>query len=802
MQPGTNKTTFPTAPGALGALPSRPSSALGTLPAPLPLLNPASPRSFRNLVLRYGFAVLIVLLALLLRLAMASRFGSGLTYITFYPAVMVVATVAGFGPGLVATILAALAATYFILPPVGQFTLASTADAIGLAVFSTMGLFMSAVAGLYRRARMQLGNFERLSALRESEARLHETQERLRLFVEHAPAAVAMLDRDMRYLAVSRRWLIDYHLPNQNVLGRGHYEVFPDVPERWKLIHQRCLAGAIEHADEDPFPRTDGTVDYVRWEIRPWHTAAGEIGGLMVFTEVVTERRRAFDLLRTRMAAIDATADMVVITDSKGTIQYVNPAFTKVTGYSAAEAMGQNPRLLKSGRHSSDFYRKLWSTIRAGRVWQGELVNRRKDGSFYPEEMTIAPVVDGDGGILNFIAIKRDITARRQAEEALRDAKADAETASQAKDRFLAMLSHELRTPLTPALLTASSLEADPHLPESFREDIVTIRRNLELETRLIDDLLDLTRISKGKLTLQPQVLDFHSKVHNAIDICRAELEAKNFNLQLHLDAMEYHISGDSGRIQQIVWNLLKNAAKFTPENGHIAIRTSNPYPGVIRVEVTDDGIGIAPDRLPHLFEAFEQGAKIAQTYGGLGLGLTICKALVELHHGTIRAASPGAGHGTTLTVELPTAPVVDPPVQPAATPASRSPLHAAARSLCILYVEDHEATARVLTRLLRGMGHEVHLAISLAQAAGLLPEHHFDLVISDLGLPDGSGLTLMQQVLAYQGPTPAIALSGYGMEDDIQQSRNAGFTEHLTKPVDVTTFRDALDRVTAAPPP
>ncbi len=213
--------------------------------------------------------------------------------------------------------------------------------------------------------------------------------------------------------------------------------------------------------------------------------------------------------------------------------------------------------------------------------------------------MTIAPVHDAEGGILSFIAIKRDITARKQVEEALEQAKADAEAASRAKDQFLAMLSHELRTPLTPALMTVSSLEADPDLPPSLRRG----HRHHPSEYRVGNASHRRSARSharrQGKAGIHPQILNVHLKIHSAIGICRAELDAKALNVALQLEATDFHISGDSGRIQQVFWNLLKNAAKFTPENGHVVVRSRNPRPGILQINVSDNGIGIPPERLP-----------------------------------------------------------------------------------------------------------------------------------------------------------------------------------------------------------
>ena len=389
-----------------------------------------------------------------------------------------------------------------------------------------------------------------------------------------------------------------------------------------------------------------------------------------------------------------------------------------------------------------------------------------------------------------------DVTDQKEAEHqreqllaSERAARAEAERASEAKSQFLATLSHELRTPLTPVLLTVSLMEMHPGLPEDLREDVATIRRNVELESRLIADLLDLTRITSGKLQLDEQDVDLHAVVRAAIDICQREASAR---LVVELNAGRHRVRGDATRLQQIFWNIVSNAAKFTPPHGLITVRSSDAPGGRVRVEVTDTGAGIDPEVLPKLFNAFEQGdVRAGRQQAGLGLGLAISRRLAEAHGGTIVAHSEGRGRGATFTVELPAAHAP----APEARPRGGTPSPAAGRPMHVLVVEDHEPTLMVMSKLLRGLGHQVTSATTVATAAAAARQNGFDLIISDLGLPDGSGLDVMRQVRErYAGR--AIALTGYGMESDIAASREAGFAEHLTKPVDMAALEAAIRRV------
>jgi len=373
-------------------------------------------------------------------------------------------------------------------------------------------------------------------------------------------------------------------------------------------------------------------------------------------------------------------------------------------------------------------------------------------------------------------------------------ARAEAEAASLAKDRFLAVLSHELRTPLTPVLAEVSAMLDDPATPDSIRPVLEMTRRNVDLEARLIDDLLDLSRIGQGKLRLEREVVDAHRLIGHALDICRDGIEEAGLSATLDLAATRHHVEADPARLQQVAWNLIKNAAKFTPPGGSIAIRTRDDGPHLV-VEVTDTGVGIDPTVLPRIFNAFEQGGPaVTRRFGGLGLGLVISRSLAEAHGGRLVAASPGKGEGATFTLELP---YVAPP--PVATDDDMPDLGASAPAgpLRILLVEDNADTLRVMSRLLRGRGHAVTAADGIASATRAAEGAEFDLLISDLGLPDGSGLDLIRHLREIR-PILGIALSGYGMDDDHRRSREAGFAEHLTKPVDFPKLEAAILRVVA----
>ena len=407
------------------------------------------------------------------------------------------------------------------------------------------------------------------------------------------------------------------------------------------------------------------------------------------------------------------------------------------------------------------------------------------------------------GEVVGLVAVISDITERKLVEREVALARDKAIAASRAKDEFLARLSHELRTPLNPVLLLASDAAVNGDLSESVRADFEMISQSVTLEARLIDDLLDLSRITHGKLALEMRPSDIHAIVNDALAMVRAEAAQKRISVNLQLKAERHTVRCDDVRMKQIFWNLLKNAVKFTPEGGSINVETSvMPESDTLAVRITDTGIGMTPDEIGRIFEAFSQGdhavGEASDRFGGLGLGLVISRMLVDQHSGFIHATSPGRNRGSTFEVELPLAQAEEPEGD---LPASQNPFEETSRPqvpkeagspLRILLVEDHKPTRDALAHLLTRRRHEVVSADSLAAARAAAGKGAFDLLISDIGLPDGNGYDLMTELRGRNGLV-GIALTGYGMDEDVDRSQAAGFAAHLTKPVSVQALDTAL---------
>lgn len=390
------------------------------------------------------------------------------------------------------------------------------------------------------------------------------------------------------------------------------------------------------------------------------------------------------------------------------------------------------------------------------------------------------------------MALAAGMAEGRQAEAAVEQQRATVEAANRTKDNFLAMLSHELRTPLTPVLAAVDALESVPSQSEDAKASLAMIRRNVELESQLIDDLLDLTRIARDKLHLKFDQLDAHEAITNVAEMCRTEADARKLQVRLNLRAGAHHVAADAAKFQQIIWNLLKNAIKFTGESGEIAITSSNPSPQSLVITVCDTGIGIDPEVMKRMFDPFEQGdLSFHHRYGGLGLGLAISKSLAQAHGGSLVAMSEGPNRGSTFTLTLDTVPPRPQPLpdRSTSTPAPES------RGLRILLVDDHQDTCTALERLLIRRGHLVAATHDVRSAMAAAARNQFDLLISDIALPDGTGTELMSYLRAMSN-IRGIAISGFGMNGDIEKSLQAGFAEHLVKPLKIDKLEAAIDRV------
>jgi two-component system CheB/CheR fusion protein len=472
----------------------------------------------------------------------------------------------------------------------------------------------------------------------------------------------------------------------------------------------------------------------------------------------------------------------------------------EIVGYSCDELVGMSIHDLTSPE-DRPLSAELNAAIRSGQRDRIDYEKRylRRDGSPVWVHVTVTAIRDEGGSYLRSIGTVEDISLRKEAEEGLRAAKISAERAklsaeeaNSAKDQFLAVLSHELRTPLTPVFAAIQLMERDKALDIRLRPYVDVIRRNLELEARLIDDLLDLTRIVRGKIVLNRQCVAVRSLIERVVEICQPDIEARKLHFGVEMGKPDCSVNADPSRLQQVLWNLVKNAIKFTPDGGCVGIRC-HCSAGQVIIEVKDSGVGIEPDSIERIFNAFEQGGqRVTRQFGGLGLGLAITKRLVEMHDGTISAQSAGKGQGATFAISLP---AISGGLEQREECEEHVPMPGRT-SRRILLVEDHGDTAATLQMLLQSSGFEVETAGGFQQAMNFATSNSIDLLISDLGLPDRSGLELIKELRQHGCSFKAIALSGYGREEDVRRSKEAGFAAHLTKPVDLDVLLRTVDSV------
>jgi len=556
-----------------------------------------------------------------------------------------------------------------------------------------------------------------------------------RALFQSVPGLYLVLTADDPYtiVAVSDAYLRATMTQRDAIVGRGLFDVFPDNPSDPEATGTRNLRASLERVRAH---RKPDTMAVQKYDIR---RPAAEGGGF---------EERFWSPVNAPMLTPD------------GTLTHIIHRVEDVTEFVRLKA------------HSAERDRQNQDLLRRTEEMEAEIFLRA-----------------------------REVAEAKLAEREMSRKKELAESANQAKDEFLALLSHELRTPLTPVLLTVSLLESSPGLSPEVHEDIQTIRRHVELEARLIDDLLDLTRVTRGKIQLNFEPIDLHQIIRQALKACPPD---RADDVQVSLDARRHQVRGDPARLMQIFWNLLNNAYKFTPAGRAIHVRTSNGTgddSDVIRAEIADEGIGIEAAILPMIFNAFEQGdSSLTRKYGGMGLGLTISKALVEAHGGSIHATSEGSEKGATLVVNLPTVTELagvstSPERKLDASSFEAPPKEREMIPLRILLVEDHEGTLDLMTRLLRGLGHHVTTAATMTDAIAAAERQEIDLVVSDLGLPDGSGHDLMR-ALSARYDVKGIAVSGFGMDDDVRRSMESGFTQHLTKPVDLERLRTAIEKI------
>jgi PAS domain S-box-containing protein len=580
----------------------------------------------------------------------------------------------------------------------------------------------------------------------------------------------------------------------EEAIGQSVLMLLPPEREAEEVhILQRVRQGERVDHFETVRRAKDGTLVDVSVTVSPIKDAQGKIIGASKVARDITAQKQGSraDLL---LAAIVSSSDDAIISKSlDGIITSWNEGARRIFGYGPEEIIGQTVlKLIPADRRDEE--PKILERLRRGeRVDHFETVRLRKNGESFPVSLTISPIRNLQGVIVGASKIARDITdfktastEREQLLESERTARSQAEYANRMKDEFLSTVSHELRTPLNAIVGWTEVLEGGGQNRDEVIQGMEVIKRNAMMQAQLIEDLLDLGRISSGKMTLNVEPVDISTVIREALASVEHGARAKQITITRVLGESR-GLLGDSKRLQQVIWNLLTNAIKFTPNGGKIAISAAR-INSHIEVSVADSGKGISANFLPHLFERFRQAdSSTTRQHGGLGIGLALVKQLAELHGGTVRAESPGEGLGSTFTLFLPVAALR------AEVPRSHPGRESAAaivlpdlHGIKILAVDDDPDSLEPIRRILTGRNAQVQTASSVDDAMAKFSEFAPDVVLSDLGMPGKDGYELIRLIRQHPAGanTPAAALTALARSEDRTRALTAGFQSHVTKPV------------------
>ncbi|MBC8088167.1 MAG: PAS domain S-box protein [Phycisphaerae bacterium] len=642
-----------------------------------------------------------------------------------------------------------------------------------------------------------------ITGRRRAEATQRQSEALVQLCVKHAPAAVAMVDRHMRYLAVSDRWLVDYGLAGETVLGRTHYELFPELPQAWKDIHQRVLAGGCDRCDEAEFLRADGRREWLRWEVVPWYGEAGSVGGLIMFTEVITARKELEIAVRDSEARFRQVLETVrapaLWLDLDGKVTFANDALLSLTGWSSDELLGADWFLqcVPNGAAIRPMFVAHIATEEIPAHFEAEVLTRAGETRLLAWDNNFRR--DPAGELLGTSSIGRDVTQQRAVEEAGRIAREAAEASTRAKSDFVANMSHEIRTPMNGVVGMLELALGGTLLPEQ-REFLEIARSSADSLLTVLNDILDFSKIEAGRLELSSAPLELRDVIADAARIFALAADKKGLELIPHVShSVPETLAGDPGRLRQVIVNLIGNAIKFT-NVGEIVVSVDVLSPTetsaaansdkdaiTIHVSVRDTGMGIAPDKRDQIFGAFQQAdSSTTREFGGTGLGLAISSQLVGLMGGRLWVDSE-VGRGSTFHFTAVLRRQGHFPMASEVTTIGSRHLPAGTR---VLVVDDNATSRHTLSTVLGALGTRV-VAVDAADAVATMRQAHSDgqsfaLVLLDAHMPGLDGFAVLERMREHMGSQCAVVmmLSASGQHVEGARCRALGVHAYLPKPI------------------
>ena len=631
--------------------------------------------------------------------------------------------------------------------------------------------------------------------LAESLAMLRETSERLHITLSSIGDAVVSTDADGVITFLNRVAETLTGWTTAEAVGRPLTEVLIVVNHDTREAVENPALRALREgtvvglANHTVLIARDGAERPIDDSAAPIHDAGGAVVGAVLVFRDVSDRLEAYEIQGRLAAIVDSSQDAIISKSLDGTIRSWNREAERVFGYTAAEAVGQRITLIiPSDREDEE--RDIMMRLRRGeRVEHFETVRRAKDGRLVDLSIAISPVRDAAGHVIGASKVARDISERKKIGDAL-------EAADRRKDEFLAVLAHELRNPLAPLANGLQVIRLAQSNPVTVERARSMMERQLSHLVRLVDDLLDISRISRNKMELRRSRLLLSDVVNSAIETARPLIEAARHTLTVSIPPEPIHLDGDLTRLSQVFSNLLTNSAKYTDPPGRISLDVVR-HPGTVTVAVRDTGIGIEADQLDVIFGMFSQvDPRVERSRGGLGIGLALVDGLVKMHGGSVTAQSPGRGQGSTLTVTLPVIESAAPPRAEPSEPASTT--HHKRR---ILVVDDNIDSATSMAMMLEYLGNEVGTAHDGLQAIERAERNRPDVVLMDIGMPilDGYEATRRIRSKPWGRDVIIIALTGWGQDDDRARSHEAGCNGHLTKPVSLPDLERLLEDLKSA---